>query len=128
MTDSAPLALADRHNPLSDHALDQLFRGARTFYAWEDRDVSDTTLKALYELLQFGPTSANQSPARFLFLKGEAQAKLRPHLIEANVEKDADRAGDRGARLGLEFPRQNPGALPAQSGRPRLVRRRRGAV
>lgn len=87
MTDTAPLALPDRHKPLSDHALDQLFRGARTFYSWEDRDVSDTTLQALYELLQFGPTSANQSPARFLFLKGEAQAKLRPHLIEANIEK-----------------------------------------
>lgn len=87
MTDTRPLALADRNKPLDDHALDQLFRGARTFYSWEDRDISDTTLQALYELVQFGPTSANQSPARLLFLKGEAQAKLRPHLIEANVEK-----------------------------------------
>jgi 3-hydroxypropanoate dehydrogenase len=84
---AAPLALENRHDPLSDHALDQLFRGARTFYSWQDRDVSDTTLQALYTLLQYGPTSANQSPARFLFLKGEAQAKLRPHLIEANIEK-----------------------------------------
>jgi 3-hydroxypropanoate dehydrogenase len=87
MTDSTLLALADRNRPLDDHALDQLFRGARTFYSWEDRDISNTTLQALYELVQFGPTSANQSPARFLFLKGEAQAKLRPHLIEGNVEK-----------------------------------------
>ena len=83
----APLALEDRHSVLPDHALDQLFRGARTFYSWEDKDISDTTLKALYELLQYGPTSANQSPARFLFLKGESQEKLRPHLIESNIEK-----------------------------------------
>ena len=84
---AAPLALEDRHSILSDKALDQLFRGARTFYSWEDKDISETTLRALYELLQYAPTSANQSPARFLFLKGESQEKLRPHLIESNIEK-----------------------------------------
>ena len=88
MSDSqAPLALDDRHSVLSDHALDQLFRGARTFYSWEDKQVSETTIRALYELLQYGPTSANQSPARFLFLTGESQQRLKPHLIESNVEK-----------------------------------------
>lgn len=81
------LALENRHNVLDDHALDQLFRGARTFNSWEDRDVSDTQVHALYELLQYGPTSANQSPARFLFLKGESQERLRPHLIGPNVDK-----------------------------------------
>lgn len=86
MTD-APLAKPDRHSVLPDHSLDQLFRGARTFYSWENRDVSETTLRALYELLQYGPTSANQSPARFLFLKGESKERLRPHLIPANVDK-----------------------------------------
>ena len=50
MSDSqAPLALDDRHSVLSDHALDQLFRGARTFYSWEDKQVSETTIRALYE-------------------------------------------------------------------------------
>lgn len=83
----APLALDNRHSVLSDHALDQLFRGARTFYSWEDKPVSETTIRALYELLQYGPTSANQSPARFLFLQGESQERLKPHLIESNVEK-----------------------------------------
>lgn len=88
MTDAqAPLALEDRHGVLPDHALDQLFRGARTFYSWEDKPVSETTIRALYELLQYGPTSANQSPARFLFLQGEHQARLKPHLIEPNIEK-----------------------------------------
>jgi 3-hydroxypropanoate dehydrogenase len=101
---AAPLALEDRHSILPDQALDQLFRGARTFYSWEDKDISETTLRALYELLQYGPTSANQSPARFLFLKGESQKKLVPHLIEPNIEKDRHRTGDRGRRLGLELP------------------------
>lgn len=82
-----PLALEDRHSVLPDHALDQLFRGARTFYSWEDKDISDTQIQALYELLQYGPTSANTSPARFLFLKGENQARLKPYLIEPNIQK-----------------------------------------
>jgi 3-hydroxypropanoate dehydrogenase len=81
------LALENRHEPLSDHALDQLFREARTFYSWEDRDIPDETLKTLYDLMKFGPTSANQCPARFLFLRGEAKTRLKPYLIESNVEK-----------------------------------------
>jgi 3-hydroxypropanoate dehydrogenase len=81
------LALADRHKALSDAALDQLFRGARTFYTWEDRDVSDATLQALYDLLKYGPTSANNSPARFVFLKGAAKERLKPFLIPSNVDK-----------------------------------------
>lgn len=81
------LVLEDRHKILNDQALDQLFRGARTFYSWEDRDISDTTLHALYELLRYAPTSANQSPARFVFLKGENQLRLKPYLIEPNIQK-----------------------------------------
>lgn len=86
--ENAPLALEDRHGVISDHALDQLFRGARTFYSWEDKDVSDTTLQAIFDLVKYAPTSANQSPARFMFLrKGAAKERLRPFLIESNLEK-----------------------------------------
>ncbi|TGY89051.1 malonic semialdehyde reductase [Marinicauda algicola] len=85
--DSEPLALEDRHGVIPDHALDQLFRGARTFYTWEKRDVPDSTIHALYDLLKYGPTSANQCPARFIFLKGESKERLIPHLIETNVPK-----------------------------------------
>lgn len=81
------LALQDRHKALSDHALNQLFRGARTFYTWEKKDVSETTLQALYDLLKYGPTSANNSPARFVFLKGAAKERLKPFLIPSNVDK-----------------------------------------
>ena len=73
---------------LSDTALDQLFREARTHYKWQDRPVSDDQLRALYEVLKFGPTSANCSPARFVFIRTpEARAKLKEALSPGNVEK-----------------------------------------
>ncbi|MCU0886608.1 MAG: malonic semialdehyde reductase [Rubritepida sp.] len=73
---------------LSPAALDQLFREARTQNKWQDRPVSDETLHALYDLMKWGPTSANASPARFLFLRTpEAKAKLKEALSAGNVEK-----------------------------------------
>lgn len=75
-------------NILPDAALDRLFREARSFNGWKGRPVADLTLQALYDLLKWGPTSANCSPARFLFLMSEdAKARLRPHLMPGNVEK-----------------------------------------
>ncbi len=74
--------------PLDDEALDTIFRKARSYNAWQDRPVDDETLHQLYDLLKWGPTSANCSPARFLFLKSpEAKERLRPHLMSGNVEK-----------------------------------------
>ncbi|MGH8025525.1 MAG: malonic semialdehyde reductase [Pseudoxanthomonas sp.] len=73
---------------LNDNALDQLFRTARTQNAFQDRPVEDAQLRALYELLKWGPTSANMSPARFVFVKSpEAKAKLGPALDEGNYKK-----------------------------------------
>jgi 3-hydroxypropanoate dehydrogenase len=74
--------------PLNDAALDQLFRAARTRNGWQAKDVPETLIKAAYELTKMGPTSANGSPARFLFLRtAEAKARLKPHLMEMNVAK-----------------------------------------
>src|SRR6266566_1395329 len=74
--------------PLNDEALDQLFREARTHNAWLDRPVGDELLRQLYDLMKWGPTSANLSPARILFLRTpEAKARLRPALAPGNVEK-----------------------------------------
>ncbi|HEU4671002.1 MAG TPA: malonic semialdehyde reductase [Dyella sp.] len=73
---------------LSDTALDQLFRNARTYNAWLDREVTDAQLHQLYDLLKFGPTSANSSPMRLVFVKSaEAKAKLSPFLSEGNRAK-----------------------------------------
>jgi len=69
-------------------ALDQLFRSARTHNAWQDRTVPDTKLQELYDLLKYGPTSANSSPARFVFVRtAEGKAKLKPALSEGNLAK-----------------------------------------
>jgi 3-hydroxypropanoate dehydrogenase len=72
---------------LNDAALDQLFRTARTYNVFTG-EVSDDTLRQLYDLLKFGPTEANTTPARIVFVKSdEAKAKLGPALSEGNYKK-----------------------------------------
>lgn len=73
---------------LTDEALDALFRTARTHNGWLDMPVTDDTIRQLYDLMKWGPTSANASPARFLFLRTkEAKERLRPSLAPGNVDK-----------------------------------------
>lgn len=73
---------------LDDHALDILFREGRSFSKWQDKDVTEVLLKAVYDLMKFGPTEANSCPARFVFLKSEAaKERLKPHLDAGNVNK-----------------------------------------
>jgi 3-hydroxypropanoate dehydrogenase len=73
---------------LDDRALDQLFREARTQNKWQDRPVPDATLEEVYNLLKWAPTSANSSPARFVFIRTpEGRAKLKQALSPGNVEK-----------------------------------------
>jgi 3-hydroxypropanoate dehydrogenase len=73
---------------ISSDALDQLFREARTHSAWLPKKVQNETLREAYELARMGPTSANSSPARFVFLQSEAaKARLLPALAPLNVEK-----------------------------------------
>ena len=57
---------------LPDACLDQLFREARTHNAWLDQDVPDALLHELVDLMKLGPTSANCSPARLIFVKSRA--------------------------------------------------------
>jgi 3-hydroxypropanoate dehydrogenase len=73
---------------LDGAARDRLFLEARTANKWQSRPVSDRTLHELYDLLKMGPTSANCSPARLLFLRTpEARERLRPALSGGNLEK-----------------------------------------
>lgn len=73
---------------LDTAALDQLFRAARSDHVWSPSPVADETLTALYDLLKFGPTSANCSPARFLFLKSQlSRQALLPALSPGNVDR-----------------------------------------
>jgi 3-hydroxypropanoate dehydrogenase len=72
---------------LPSESLDQLFRTARTHNRLGG-EVSDETLRELYDLLKWAPTTANASPARFVFLKSaEAKKRLEPALDEGNLEK-----------------------------------------
>jgi len=100
-------------NPISDAALDTLFRTARTQNAWTSQPVSEVTVQALYDILKWGPTSANCSPARFLFLRSEAaKARLKPHLLEQNVEKTMAAPLTVIIAHDLEFPEHLPELFP----------------
>ncbi|MBV8192900.1 MAG: malonic semialdehyde reductase [Alphaproteobacteria bacterium] len=73
---------------LDDEALDELFRNARTHNVWLPKPVSDDQLRAIYDLMKWGPTSANSLPARIVFVRTpEGKEKLRPALRPTNVEK-----------------------------------------
>jgi 3-hydroxypropanoate dehydrogenase len=73
---------------VSGDALNQLFRQARTHNAWLSKRVPIEALREAYELARWGPTSANSTPARFVFLESEAaKARLLPALAPLNVEK-----------------------------------------
>ena len=72
-----------------DHAsIDALFNAARTHNKWTDQPVSDADLHAIFDILKMGPTSANCSPARFVFIRTpEGREKLKPALSAGNLEK-----------------------------------------
>jgi len=73
---------------LNDQALDVLLRKARTHNSWLNKPVSDDTLRQLYELMKWGPTSFNCCPARLVFLRTpEAKQRLLPALSPTNVQK-----------------------------------------
>lgn len=73
---------------VSDESLDILFRNARTRKTFAARPLSRTLLQAVYDLAKLGPTSANSSPARFVFVMSkEGKEKLRPHLSEGNRDR-----------------------------------------
>jgi 3-hydroxypropanoate dehydrogenase len=69
-------------------ALETLFTEARTHNGWQDLPVSDALLREVYDLMKWGPTSANCSPARIVFVRSaEGKEKLRPALSSGNLEK-----------------------------------------
>jgi 3-hydroxypropanoate dehydrogenase len=73
---------------LDDDALKTLFTEARTHNDFSATPVSDAEIRSLYDVLKYGPTSANSSPARFVFIRSpEGKARLKPALSEGNVEK-----------------------------------------
>jgi 3-hydroxypropanoate dehydrogenase len=81
-------AKAERLAVIDDHALDVLFREARTHNGWLPRDVPEALLREAVELTKMGPTSVNASPMRITFLRTqEAKERLKPALLPGNVDK-----------------------------------------
>ena len=73
---------------IADASLNQLFREARTHSVWLPKPVSESELREIYDLAAKGPTSANMTPARFVFLTTkEAKERLIPTLMPGNIEK-----------------------------------------
>lgn len=76
---------------LGKDVLDQLFLEARTQNKWQQRDVPDSTLREIVDIMKMGPTSANCEPARIVFVRSAAaKARLAPHLSEGNRAKTMD--------------------------------------
>jgi 3-hydroxypropanoate dehydrogenase len=114
---------------LSAEALDRIFRAARTHRNWTARPVTDETLRAIYELMKWGPTSSNCSPARIAFVRSpEAKERLRPALDAGNVAPTMAAPATAIIAYDLEFYDKLPLLVPHRDarsafvGKPELVR------
>lgn len=114
---------------LNDAALDQIFRTARTYRSWLEEPIPDDTLRALYELMKWGPTSGNCCPARIVFVKSNAaKARLQPALDSGNVDQTMAAPVTAIIAYDLEFYEKLPVLAPhvdARSwfaGKPDLIR------
>src|SRR6476620_8290376 len=107
---------------IDDAAMDTLFREARASYArWQQKPVTDETLRELYDLLRWGPTSANGEPARFAFLRTkESKERLRPALAPLNVEKTMTAPVTAIVAYDLKFYEQLPKLFPHSPGMKQL--------
>jgi len=107
---------------LSDDGLDLIFRKARAHRAWLDRPVPDTLLRQVYELACLGPTGANCSPMRVLFVRTrEAKERLRPSLSPGNVDKTMRAPVTAIIDHDLEFHEQLPRLFPTADMRANFV-------
>jgi 3-hydroxypropanoate dehydrogenase len=103
--------------PVDDKALDTLFREARSHTKWLPRAVTDETLRDLYDLLKWAPTSANAAPARFAFLRSkEAKERLRPALAPLNVAKTMTAPVTVIIAYDVKFYEQLPKLFPQNTG------------
>jgi len=99
--------------PISDDALDTIFRRARTHRHWKSAPLSPAILMAIYDLMRWGPTSANCSPARIVFVVSRpAKERLKPHLLPDNVEKTMSAPATAIIGYDLDFARYIPFLYP----------------
>ncbi len=100
---------------VSDEALETIFRDAHSQNKWSDKAVSNAMLMAVWDLMRWGPTAANCSPARIVFVTSpEAKARLKPHLSEGNREKTMAAPAIAIIGYDLDFPETLPKLFPNQ--------------
>ena len=109
--DEAYLAQAD--HAISDAALDTIFRSARTMRQWQNKPVSPALLMAIYDLMRWGPTETNITPARFYFVVSkDAKARLEPLLDESNRKQTMAAPATAIVCYDLDFARTLPKLAP----------------
>lgn len=100
-------------NPIDDKALDVLFRNARTHTSWHDKPLDADLLRAVWDLARMGPTSANCSPARVVFvMSDDAKQKLKPCLMAGNVAQTMAAPATAIIAYDLEFHELLPDLFP----------------
>ena len=103
---------------LNEQDLDLLLREARTHYAWLPTPVAEGTLREVYDLMKWGPTSANSCPLRIVFLTtDEAKARVLPALAANNVEKSRTAPVVALIAYDMEFYEQLPKLFPQTDAR-----------
>jgi 3-hydroxypropanoate dehydrogenase len=101
--------LSEPHHAVSDAALDTLLREAHTTRKWLDKPVSNAVLMAIYDLMRWGPTTTNITPARIVFVVSpEAKARLKPHLDAGNVRQSMEAPVTAILGYDVDFPRYLP--------------------
>jgi 3-hydroxypropanoate dehydrogenase len=102
-------------DPLPDPALDQLFRSARTYNGWGAQPLGDDRMRELYELLKWGPTSANCCPARFVWVRSPAgKARLAALATQNNQAKIVAAPATVIIGYDLDFAEAMPKLFPAR--------------
>ena len=104
---------------LDSTVIDQLFLQARTHNVWLDRPVSDETLRQLYNMSRMGPTTANTTPMRLVFVKSQAaKERLKPALAPQNVDKTMSAPVTAIVAFDREFYEQLPKLFPHRDMKP----------
>jgi 3-hydroxypropanoate dehydrogenase len=104
--------------PLGDAALDQLFREGRSYNGYLDTPVSSAQMDAIWELMKFGPTSANCLPARLVWcVSDEAKEKLAACAMESNADKIRKAPVTVIIGMDMEFYEQLPELFPPADAR-----------
>jgi 3-hydroxypropanoate dehydrogenase len=101
--------LSEPHHAVSDAALDTLLREAHTTRKWLDQPVSNAVLMAIYDLMRWGPTATNITPARIVFVASkDAKERLKPHLDAGNIRQSMEAPVTAILGYDVDFPHYLP--------------------